>query len=97
MKLTALILTLLLSLQIVAQVVPAPIKQKHKTILLQGGRAHIGNGDYVNNSAIGIKDGKILFVKNALTYKLEKAEWDTIIDIKGMHVYPGFIAIRVGC
>jgi len=75
--------------------VPAPQEQKYKTILLQGGRAHVGNGDYVNNSSIGIKDGKILFVKNALTYKLDKTEWDTIITIKGFHVYPGFIAPNV--
>ena len=85
----------MLSVQLFAQVVPAPIEQKHQTILLQNGKAHIGNGDYVNNAAVGIKDGKILFVKNALTYKVEKAEWDTIIDIKGKHVYPGFIAPNV--
>lgn len=78
-----------------AQVSPSPLEQKHKTILFQGGRAHIGNGEYVNNSSIAIKDGKILFVKNALTYEVNKAEWDTIIDIKGFHIYPGFIAPNV--
>lgn len=47
------------------------------------------------NSSVGIRDGKIEFVKNALTYKLDKTQWDTIIDISGKHVYPGFIAPNV--
>jgi len=72
--------------------VPTPILKQHNTVLLQNGFAHIGNGEVVNKSSIGIKDGKILFVKNALTYTVNKSEWDTIIDIKGKQVYPGFIA-----
>jgi imidazolonepropionase-like amidohydrolase len=74
---------------------PAPQKQVHSTILLQHGRTHVGNGDYIDNSNIGIKDGKILFVKNSLTQDIDKTEWDTIIDLKGKHVYPGFIAPNV--
>jgi imidazolonepropionase-like amidohydrolase len=72
--------------------VPTPLPKQHKTILLQNGLAHIGNGEIVNKSSIGIKDGKILFVKNALTYTVVKSEWDTIINIQGKQVYPGFIA-----
>jgi len=72
--------------------VPTPILKQHHTVLLQNGFAHIGNGKIVNKSSIGIKNGKILFVKNALTYTVNKSEWDTIIDIKGKQVYPGFIA-----
>jgi len=72
--------------------VPTPLLKQHNTILLQNGLAHIGNGEVVNKSSIGIKDGKILFVKNALTYKVVKSDWDTIINIMGKQVYPGFIA-----
>ena len=72
--------------------VPTPLPHQHNTILLQNGFAHIGNGETVNKSSIGIRDGKILFVKNALTYTVVKDEWDTIIDIRGKQVYPGFIA-----
>ena len=72
--------------------VPTPLLKQHKTILLQNGLAHIGNGEVVNKSSIGIKDGKILFVKNALIYKVVKSDWDTIINIVGKQVYPGFIA-----
>ncbi|MEX1002750.1 MAG: amidohydrolase family protein [Crocinitomicaceae bacterium] len=75
--------------------VPAPIEQTHDRILLLHAKAHIGNGEYVDNSSIGIEKGKILFVKNALTNPYEKSEWDTIIDITGKHVYPGFIAPNI--
>lgn len=72
--------------------VPTPLLNQHNTVLLQNGFAHIGNGEVMKNASIGIKDGKILFVKNTLTYKVQKVEWDTIINLKGKQVYPGFIA-----
>ena len=75
--------------------VPSPQKQKYKRILFQNGSAHVGNGEYVHNSSIGVEDGKILFVRNALTYQMNESEWDTIISIKGKHVYPGFIAANL--
>lgn len=72
-----------------------PLVQKHKRILLENGSAHIGNGQFILNSLIGIENGKILFVKNALTNEVNKAEWDTVISILGKHVYPGFIAANL--
>ncbi|NOQ73306.1 MAG: amidohydrolase family protein [Crocinitomix sp.] len=74
---------------------PSPQTQMYKRILFQNGSAHVGNGEYVHNSVIGIEEGKILFVKNALTYQLDKSEWDTIISLKGKHIYPGFIAANL--
>ena len=91
MKQLTLISTLLLALVVNAQV-PTPLMQNYNSILLLNGLAHIGNGQTVNKSAIGVKNGKILFVKNALTYTVKKTEWDTVVDIKGKQVYPGFIA-----
>lgn len=86
------LLLLILNLSIGLSQVPTPLPQNNKTILLLNGLTHIGNGETVNKSAIGIKNGKIEFVKNALTYTVKKSEWDTIIDVKGKQVYPGFIA-----
>jgi imidazolonepropionase-like amidohydrolase len=88
------LLGLTFSLQAVSQV-PNPQEQKYDRILLQNGSAHIGNGEYVANSSIGIEKGKILFVRNALTYTMDPTEWDTIISIQGKHVYPGFIAANL--
>ncbi len=72
-----------------------PLVQKHKRILLENGSAHVGNGQFILNSLIGIENGKILFVKNALTNEVNKSEWDTVISILGKHVYPGFIAANL--
>jgi len=88
------LLFLFFSLTAIAQV-PSPMVQKHKTILLQNGQAHIGNGEFISTASIGISEGKILFVKNTLTFEIVKSEWDTIIDLKGQHVYPGFIAPNI--
>ena len=93
-KLCLLVTVLMLFVGGYAQV-PAPITQKYDRIMLLHGKAHIGNGDYVDNSSIGIEKGKILFVKNALTNPIDKTQWDTIIDISNKHVYPGFIAPNV--
>ena len=35
-------------------------------ILIINGTAHIGNGEVVETAAIGISNGKILFVKNLI-------------------------------
>jgi hypothetical protein len=61
-------------------------------ILVINGTAHIGNGEVVETAAIGIADGKILFVKNSLTNTIQRKEWDTIIDAENQHIYPGFVA-----
>jgi len=91
MKIILILLIISLSINGLGQV-PTPLLKQHNTILLQNGFTHIGNGEVINKSSIGIKDGKIVFVKNALTYKVVRSEWDTIINITGKQVYPGFIA-----
>ncbi|WP_159038331.1 amidohydrolase family protein [Brumimicrobium mesophilum] len=61
-------------------------------ILLSKGTVHVGNGKVINQGLIGIQGDKIILVDNALTYNLDRASWDTIIDLKGLDIYPGFIA-----
>jgi imidazolonepropionase-like amidohydrolase len=70
----------------------AAFGQEKQRILITGGNLHIGNGEVLQSAAIGIKDGEILFVKNALAYTVDKSDWDTIIDVTGKEVYPGFVA-----
>lgn len=65
---------------------------QHSKILLTNGFIHIGNGKTMESGAIGVKGGKIVFVQSALSTPTNKSEWDTIIDLKGQHVYPGFVA-----
>ena len=81
---------LLISMSVWAQI-PSPGAVPTKAIVLTGGIAHIGNGQVMENAAIGIENGKITFVKPAGSVKLNPEEAD-IIDITAKHIYPGFIS-----
>jgi hypothetical protein len=63
-----------------------------KGILIMNGTAHIGNETVIQNSLIGIKDGKIILVADATTAKIDKAAYGELIDASGKQVYPGIIA-----
>lgn len=71
---------------------PVPAKPQTKSMLLMNGIAHIGNGKVLDNSVIGLKDGKIVLVADARVVRIDMAAWDTVINIPGKHVYPGLIA-----
>ena len=73
---------------------PAPADTATKRILLLGGVAHIGNGTVIEQSAIGIAQGKITFIMDGKGFKPARTAFDTIIDIYGTHVYPGLIAMN---
>ncbi|GAB5416695.1 MAG: amidohydrolase [Crocinitomicaceae bacterium] len=66
--------------------------QEPKKILLHSGFLHVGNGETRESALIGIEDGVITVVGNAMTYRYNPAEWDTIINLNGAHIYPGFVA-----
>lgn len=61
-------------------------------ILLSKAKVHIGNGRVINQGLVGVEGDKIILVENSLTYKLDESKWDTIIDLRGKELYPGFIA-----
>ena len=73
-----------------AQQTPAPAQSE--SILITGATAHIGNGQMVENSAIGFADGKITYVGPASG--AEASGFDQVINAEGKHVYPGFIALN---
>jgi len=70
----------------------ASVAQKQSKILLEHGFLHVGNGQILENALIGIQNGKIALVRNSLAFTYNRKEWDTIIDLKGQHIYPGFVA-----
>lgn len=61
-------------------------------ILLSRATVHTGAGVKINQGLVGIENDKIVLVENALTYSLDKSQWDTIIDLKGKQIYPAFFA-----
>lgn len=70
---------------------PAPALTQKEAILIINGIAHIGNGQVIQNSAIGFKEGKLILVAETARIKIDKSEYKLIIDAAGKHVYPGFI------
>lgn len=72
---------------ILAQQTPAPKQTNDYSI--EGATAHLGNGQIIENSLIMFSKGKISFVGSANT-RIARA--GTVINAKGKHVYPGFIA-----
>lgn len=80
------------AMQSVAQFNPAPAHAQKKSVLIMNATAHIGNGEVIENSVVGFKEGKITFVADARTVRIDMSAYDTIIQASGMHLYPGFIA-----
>lgn len=66
--------------------------QTARKTLLTNGFLHVGNGQTIPTALVGIEGEKIILVKNALAYSIKNSDWDTIIDLKGKHIYPGFVA-----
>ncbi|MGG6231460.1 amidohydrolase family protein [Tenacibaculum sp. SDUM215027] len=70
-----------------AQQTPAP--KQTEAYSIEGATAHLGNGKVIENSLIMFSNGKIKFVGSA---NMRIARMGTVINAKGKHVYPGFIA-----
>ena len=82
-----LILTLCVSAISFAQQTPGD--KQTSAITIEGATAHLGNGDVIENALIMFENGTLTFVGSANTKIARKG---TVIDAKGKHVYPGFIA-----
>ena len=65
---------------------PAPVQTR--SILVQGGTVHVGDGRLIMDGVVGFRNGRIDHVGNAATVT---ATYDTVIDARGMEVYPGLI------
>ena len=63
-----------------------------KGVLIMNGTAHLGTDSIIQNSIIGIKNGKIILVADAKTANFDKTAYDEVIDATGKQIYPGFIA-----
>ncbi len=71
----------------IAQQTPADKQTTDYSI--EGATAHLGNGKIIENALVMFSNGKIVFVGNA---NAKIARRGTIINAKGKHIYPGFIA-----
>lgn len=70
---------------------PDPVPAQTQRILIMNGTAHLGNGNVIENSAIGFENGKLTLVADATVIRLDKSKFDKVIDAQGKHIYPGLI------
>ena len=75
-----------------SQVTPADVQTN--SILLYGGSLHIGNGEVIEKSAVGFKDGKIIESVDIEYNQIDTSYYDIVINVTGKEVYPGFIAMN---
>lgn len=68
-----------------------PASKQTTAYSIEGATAHLGDGTVIDDSLIMFADGRITFVGSA---KMKIARVGTIINAKGKHVYPGFIAVN---
>ncbi|MCF4101356.1 amidohydrolase family protein [Gillisia sp. M10.2A] len=87
-KITFLLVLISFCGELYAQQTPASKQSTAVTIV--GAKAHIGNGEVIENSLIIFENGKLTQVMDATTTKMQYR--GTIINAEGKHVYPGFIA-----
>ncbi len=80
---------LIFGLQLTAQN-PVPAPKQQKGVCIVGAIAHLGNGDVIENSFVAFENGTITQVGNFSTDSDVK-DFE-VIEAKGKHVYPGFIA-----
>lgn len=73
-----------------AQFQPSP--KQTKSVLITNATAHLGNGQIIENSLIGFRNGKLDLVVDATISKIDFSKYDIKINATGKHVYPGFIA-----
>ncbi len=79
----------LLLITFITKAQQTPAAKQSEPISIEGATAHLGNGQVIENSLIMFSEGKLVFVGSAM---LRIARLGKIIDAKGKHVYPGFIA-----
>jgi imidazolonepropionase-like amidohydrolase len=75
-----------------AQQNPTPAPPQKKSVLIMNATAHIGNGQVIENSLVGFREGKIDLVADARTARVSITAYDTVIIADSKHLYPGFIA-----
>ena len=80
-------LAALLGMPAFAQV-PAPAPAQSKPVLLKGATLHVGNGQVVENAAVGFDNGKITYAGPQNGANLSGYE---VVDVTGQHIYPGLI------
>ena len=91
-KTFTLLLANLLIVNYLAAQTPTPAVAQSEPILILNATAHLGNGQVIKEACIGFENGKLTLVGEEISAKYDRSRYKKVIDAKGKHVYPGFIA-----
>jgi imidazolonepropionase-like amidohydrolase len=91
-KLIALAIANTLIFNILLAQTPTPAVVQSESILILNATAHLGNGQVITNACIGFENGKLTLVADGTLVKYDPSRYKKVIDARGKHVYPGFIA-----
>lgn len=69
-----------------------PAAKQTTRILYLNAKIHVGDGTVIENGALGFSEGKITMIGDATRIRIDRTAFDEIVDAKGQHMYPGFIA-----
>lgn len=67
---------------------PTPGPPQSRSILIQHATVHVGDGRVIDDGAVGFRNGTLDHV--GFSYGVT-ATYDTVIDARGAHLYPGLI------
>lgn len=73
-----------------AQSIPTPALSQTKPLFIVDATVHVGNGTVIENGVVGFVGGKLTLIGKSDT-PFDRTGAD-VVDAKGKHVYPGFIA-----
>lgn len=72
--------------------IPAPALPQGEAIYIVGGTVHLGNGQALENGIVAFEKGKITVVGTPGNLPEINLSRYQVVDAKGKHIYPGFIA-----
>ena len=80
---------ILLTLSILPVFAQTPVKP----VLFTGATIHTGAGTVLQNTAFAVKDSNIIILGD-MSASINRTDYDTVINLEGKHVYPGYIALN---
>jgi len=70
-----------------------PADPQSEPVILLNGTIHTGDGEVIENGALGFENGKINLLADARTIRINP-KGVRVIDVQGKHIYPGLISLN---
>lgn len=68
--------------------------QAQKPVLYLGADIHTAAGNVIKNGAMAVKNGRIEWLAQASTIRIDSSAFEKIVRLNGKRIYPGFIVLN---